>query len=308
MLGKNFGKSINKYFRFNQKKFISKDMILKNSNINIYNGVEFELEKVILNPLEKQTDFKDILDFTLNEWDKISVRSITVKIPSNLTDYIKYFIQKEFYFHHTNEKDIYLCKWLDKSTNDMIPKFAHHHTGIGACIINQNLDFLLIKEKYRPTYTSKSHKKLLWKFVTGLIEEGESLVNATYREVKEEVSLEVDYHGCIIFSESYPNSHKISDICFFNLCTLKSLCEPKINLNELSEARFFSIKEVEKLLSQNETTILTKKTMNKLIPMIDFKISLEENIRKIKSKGLFLNTEVDLKDLNYKINYLNVFH
>jgi ADP-ribose pyrophosphatase YjhB (NUDIX family) len=291
-----------------QKKFISSDVILKNSNINIYNGVEFELEKIIPLINSNETNFNDILNYTMKEWNNISVRSITVKIPSNLTDYIKYFIDLDFYFHHTMDKDIFLCKWLDKSTNDMIPKFAHHHTGIGACIINQNLDFLLIKEKYRPNYTSKNHKKLLWKFVTGLIEDGESLVTATKREVKEEVNLEVDYHGCIIFSESYPNSHNLSDICFFNLCTLKNLCEPKIDLNELSEANFFNIQEVEKLLSQNETTILTKQTLNKLIPMMDFKQSLEKNVEIIKSKGLFFHTQIDLKDLNYKINYLNVFH
>ncbi len=299
---------------FSLKSFVTKDSLLQNCTINIYNGVELDLEKIMVNNNSRQNfeNFPEILEHSLNRWNHNSVSSITVRIPSTLTEYLKIFLEKDFYFHHTRGNALYLCKWTDKKSRDKIPTFAHHHVGIGACILNQNIEFLLIREKFSPSYANANPRKHLWKFVTGLIEEGESVVQATQREVKEEVNMEVDYQGCLTFSESYPNNQQISDICFFNLCTIKnelpSYTNIEIDKEELSEAKFFKIDEVIKLLSEEETTLLTMSTLNKLIPLIDFKKSLPENINHIKSKGIFLSREVDLKNLNLKINYLNVFH
>jgi ADP-ribose pyrophosphatase YjhB (NUDIX family) len=311
--------NLNFLFKIKKHNFshISKNqIIIEKSKLNQYRGIEFDLEQIISHD-EKSNyleSFNKILDHSLETWDKEHIRSITVRIPSYLSHYISFFMDRDFYFHHTNENNLYLCKWLDKHSQDKIPRFAHHHVGVAACIMNKNLEILLIKEKFGPSYANQQTKKRLWKFVTGLIEEGESLVEACHREVKEEVYMDVNYHGCLVISESYPNYQKISDICFFNLCSVKEgrdlvdFKNVKYDPEELSEAKFFKIEEIQKLIEQNETTLLTISTMNKLIPMIDYKKSLEENLKIIEERGVIRKNEIDVSKRNFTSKYLNVYH
>jgi len=319
-----------KFKKQNFTQILNTQIIIKNSKLNQYRGIEFDLEQIISDD-EKSIyleSFPKILDHSLQTWDKDSIRSITVRIPSFLSHYISFFMDRGFYFHHTNQNNLYLCKWLDTNSQDKIPRFAHHHVGVAACIMNKNLEILLIKEKFGPSYANIQTKQRLWKFVTGLIEEGESVVEACLREVKEEVSLDVDYHGCLVISESYPNSHKISDICFFNLCSVKQnknlinsvdsvdsvdstesvdLKNIKYDPEELSEAKFFTIEEIQKLINKNETTLLTNTTMTKLVPLIDFKKTLEENLKCIQERGVISKKEIDVSKRNFTSKYLNVY-
>jgi ADP-ribose pyrophosphatase YjhB (NUDIX family) len=305
---------ITKFQKFNFSQVnLTKENIIEKSKINMYRGIELDLEQVIKkeDKSENIKDFEIIMQNSLTDWEKDNIRSITVRIPSYLSNYITFFMDRGFYFHHTNSNNLFLCKWLDKLTHNKIPRFAHHHVGVAACILNKNMELLLIKEKFGPSYTNQPVRNRFWKFVTGLIEEGESVVEACHREVKEEVSMEVDYHGCVIISESYPNYQKISDICFFNLCSVKGETDYeniKIDEDELSQAKFFKIEEVEKLMEDNQTTVLTVKTLKKLIPILNFKKSLEENLIDIKEKGLFTRTELDLSAKNFSTKYLNVYH
>lgn len=300
-----------KYVFCNSKMTNFKDLLINNSKTNIYGGIELNLDEILKGKNDVIfNNFENILNNSLNYWENNKNSSVTIKISGQLSNYIEYFIKKGFYFHHSTATTLYMCKWLDNTKNNKIPKFAHHHVGIGACIINKNLEFLLIKEKYRSSYNVKATNKKSWKFVTGLIEEGESIVEATKREILEEVSFSnVDYHGLILFSEAYPNNQNISDVCFFSLCTVNSNSYEiiKIDEDELSEAKFFSLQEIKVLIENNETTVLTANTLNKIITLFNNELTFEENILNLK-KGLLTRESVDLKKNNILTNYLNVFH
>lgn len=294
------------------------EIISTQSRLNTYQGIELNLEKLIspdeqrkLSIDESQVyiqEFSKAVEVSMTEWDKQNVRSLTIAIPSYLSHLIPVFVKNGFYFHHTSEDELIVCKWLDKNVKNKMPRFAHHHVGVGACIINKNLEFLLIKEKYIPSHVA--NRVRLWKFVTGLVEGGESVKEAVHREVKEEVNMDVDYHGCIIMSESYPNIQKISDLCFFNLCSVKGDVDfnnISIDKDELEVAKFFSWKEIQNLVSTNQTTILTSKTFAKLIPLLNFNKDLPQNLENLRNnRRLLIIDEIPLHNSRYK--HLNIYH
>jgi ADP-ribose pyrophosphatase YjhB (NUDIX family) len=287
-------------------------LISDNSKVNVYNGVETHLEQIITrsNNNYNLTEYIQNFELIFKNWEEQKIRSITIKIPNYLSNFISFFTSHGFYFHHTTQNDLYMCKWLDKTVKDKIPRYAHHHIGIGACILNKNLEFLLIKEKFIPAYIKNRGK--VWKFVTGLIEEGESIEEAVNREVKEEVNLNIIVHGYLMMSESYPNHQLISDICFFNLCTLVDdnlIKNIQIDKDELSEAKFFNINEVDELLKTEQTSLLTLHTFNKLKPLLNFNKTLDENLRHLKNPlttKLFKSNKIE--NANLKFSYLNIYN
>jgi ADP-ribose pyrophosphatase YjhB (NUDIX family) len=287
---------INKISKF----FTASNKIIQNTKINIYNGATFDISKV-LEEDSNQSSFSDVLDNTLSKWSKDNIRSITVKIEDKYSEYIPLFIKRGFYFHHCKENYLVLCKWIDAKTNNKIPNYAHHAVGIGACIINSNMEFLLIRETFSP------YQKIApWKFVTGLIDNGENIIDATLREANEEVGIDINYHGCLLVSERYPNNLGISDICFFNLCTVMNNKPLSLDQQEVKEARYFTLEEVQKLLDDNETTELTKHTINKVMPYITKGISLDVLLNKVN-----LLKASSLKNENIKLyasNYINFYH
>lgn len=293
------------------------NLLLENAKLNIYRGVTVDLRCDMFNELDFNNllnDFEDILESSLNSWKQSQIRSITVSVPEEQSKLIHYFVSKGFYFHHTSNKNLYLCKWLEDKEPNKLPKYAHHCIGVGACIINENKEILLVKEKY-----SSYSKKPLWKFVTGLVEEGETLENAVIREVKEEVNLDVKTEGIIIFSELFPNIQLCSDLCFFNLCTIKGDNNNKdkdiqMDLQELIEAKFFDFRTIDQLIKEKETTVLTAFTFNKIKDKFNICNSLnkstsklEDDIKLLKLNNLILSKK-DTEKYNKNLKHINVYH
>jgi ADP-ribose pyrophosphatase YjhB (NUDIX family) len=296
-------------FNKDKDKDIFRNLIINNSIINMYRGVEIDLGKILtknnLNNIPDANDIGYVIDSVMTEFNKNKMRSVTIKIPINLSHTIPHFVNRNFYFHHTTEDSLSVCKWLDNTTPNKIPKFAHHHIGVGACIFNNNMDFLLIREKYS---TMNKNNIPLWKFVTGLVEEGETIKEATVREIKEEVDMEVEFHGCILITERYPSKYMLSDICFFNLCTIKGSPDFKnisIDKDELTEAQFFNFEKIKNIINENDATIPTIKTLNKVISLLNFEKNFEENLKQLESNECLFN----LKEGSYsKSKHLNFFH
>jgi len=290
--------TINKIKKIINIKLFSTDKIIQNTTVNIYKGAIFNLSSV----LDENTNidsFEKTLDSTLLNWQNSNIKSITVTISHIYSDYISLFVKKGFYFHHCKDNNLVLCKWLDKTIPDKLPKYAHYNVGVGACIINKNSEFLLIKEKFSP-FT----KVALWKFVTGLIDDGESIIQATVREVKEEVGLNVKFIGCISVAERYPNSLKISDMCFFNVCILEDDSAIVIDETEVVEAKYFKIDEIETMVKNDEIALLSKVTLEKIMQSIKNTNKISEFISNIK-----LLNEKEIIDANKIYNSIfNIYY
>jgi ADP-ribose pyrophosphatase YjhB (NUDIX family) len=273
------------------------------TTINTYNGAILDLSHLYPNDISiinQSEDLNNYIDAILDNWEKNKVRSVTVTIPDYLSTTISIFLKRGFYYHHCKKNNLVLCKWIESTSPNKLPNAGHHQVGIGACILTKNLEFLLVKEKFSP-YSTKAP----WKFVTGLIEEGESIHDATLRETKEEVNLDVKYLGTILVSESLNNINK-SDICFFSLCYLDNIEGLRLDPAEIAESKLFSIRELRELVRNQETTILTRHTLEKILDKIEL-IGECDDKRIIEECNLLrLYNE---KGINKKhFQYLNVFH
>ena len=192
-------------------------------------------------------------------------RSITLVFSPQQSSIFPSLIQEGYYFHHATKSEVVLCKWQDGPV-DKIPKFPFTQIGIGAVVFNANSELLLVRE----SSPSSAANKNVWKFITGLCDPGESIAQATLRECKEEANIQVDYLGLLGFRECYPFRWKVNDLCFFNLCRLKS---EKVELvdGELSDFKFVSVEEALDL----QISPMTRYFANKIKRQTN-KCSLEE--------------------------------
>ena len=87
-----------------------------------------------------------------------------------------------------------MSKWLVKDVDNKLPCFSTHNLGVGGVVLSKDRKKLLcIKEQNFLTD--------LWKFPGGLVDQGETLEQASKREVFEETGIETDYVGVIGFRE-----------------------------------------------------------------------------------------------------------
>jgi ADP-ribose pyrophosphatase YjhB (NUDIX family) len=268
---------------------------------NVYKGIELDLGRVYEDNREDTKDLEDNIASILSELEIDGIRSVTVTVPDYLSHNISIFTKRGFYYHHCSKSSLILCKWLDKSTPNKLPHYAQHLVGVGACIITKDLEFLLIKEKYSP-YSQRAP----WKFVTGLVESGESIHDATLREVKEEVNLDVKYIGTICVSELFPNMQKVSDICFFNLCYLEDPSTIKLDDVEVAEYKFYKKDELLRVIQSREATLMTMNTLNKILPKLNELKEYDE--RRIVEKLGLLRIKNETEFNKKYFNYMNIFH
>lgn len=277
-------------------KFIKSDYI-----IDKYRGVRISIEESDLLKINDMQEIDERINNSINDFKKNNIRSVLIKIPSDYSHLIQYFIKRNFNFHHTKDNNLFLNTWLEENTSDKLPKYAEHQVGIAALILNTNLELLLIKDAY--SFSSKTKAPSPWKFVTGLIDGSESLIEATKREAKEECNLDIEYHGLINIMETLDSSYGCTDICLFNICSVNDISKLKIQPDELKEAKFFNYREVKDLIKEGKATTMTEFTFNKAASMIDFDKSLDENINNLKeNKAMFKpNDEIKIK-LNKKFS------
>ena len=88
---------------------------------------------------------------------------------------------------------------------DEIPEPPTHYLGVGAVVLNEKLDKILLG--YEPRWK-------MWKVPTGLADKKETIKMAVIRELKEETGINADFKGIISFWEAFPMTFGFSDIYF----------------------------------------------------------------------------------------------
>ncbi len=282
----------------------SNNFLLNSMKLNIYNGVVIDMNSPsIITQLKVEENYDQLVKSTLTELKAKGIQSVIITVPINISYFIHFLTSNDFYFHHSAKDKVVLCKWLNDKTENKIPNYGHYSVGIGAVIFNKNFEILLIKEKYNTS---------IWKFVTGLVEIGETIHIATLREAKEEVGLnDIEYLGNYYLREVYP-LNQMNDICFFNLCYHKGENnELKIDPNELFQAQYIPLKECENLTKNNQTTIITKliidnfsKDLNEFQEDQNKKnknSNINEFIKYIGEKKLFKKRVFNGTSMNFKV-------
>lgn len=97
-----------------------------------------------------------------------------------------------------------MCYWLPKEDYN-IPPFAHTMVGVGALVVNDKNQVLVVSEKNALVKNS-------WKLPGGYLERNENIVDAGIREVLEETSVQTEYETLIAIRHAHGAGFGCSDL------------------------------------------------------------------------------------------------
>ncbi|XP_052178106.1 nudix hydrolase 2-like isoform X1 [Diospyros lotus] len=196
-----------------------------------YGGVVVEMKE----PMDSEL-FASVLRASLLQWTQQGKKGVWIKLSIKLAYLIEPTVEQGFRYHHAEPSYLMLVKWIPR-TSDTLPPNASHRVGIGAFVMNDAGEVLVVQEKsgiFKGTG--------VWKFPTGVVEEGEELHEAAIREVKEEAGIEAEFLEVLAFSQSLNSFFGKSDLFF--VCMLRPL---SLNIqkqdSEIEAARWIPLEE-----------------------------------------------------------------
>ncbi|XP_076882790.1 nudix hydrolase 2-like [Bidens hawaiensis] len=170
---------------------------LDSSGVLLLSGKEDEHGGVIVEmSTEEPVDplvFGSLLKASMLNWKQQGKRGIWIKLPIELVNLIESTVQEGFYYHHAEPKHLMLVHWIPETINTL-PANASHRVGIGAFVMNENGEVLVVQEK-----SGRFQGTGIWKFPTGVVDEGEDICDAAVREVKEETGIDTKFVEVLAF-------------------------------------------------------------------------------------------------------------
>ena len=128
------------------------------------------------------------------------------------------------------------------------------HREVGVIVLNENNEMLLEKRSL-----TKKQSPGKWALCAGHIEAGDTPENAILREVKEEIGIDItknDLEFLDVFrrDKKFDNGqHNNTYIYIYIYKTNKKVEDYIIQIEELSEVKYFPIKDIEKALEERNT-------------------------------------------------------
>jgi len=98
-----------------------------------------------------------------------------------------------------------MYRWLPKTEEMIIPPFAHTMVGVGALVINEQNEILVVSEKNALIKDS-------WKLPGGYMEMNENLVDAAVREVLEETNIKTRFESVVSLRHAHGAAFGCSDL------------------------------------------------------------------------------------------------
>nr|XP_018623179.1 nudix hydrolase 2-like isoform X2 [Nicotiana tomentosiformis] len=176
-----------------------------------HGGVTVEMTNEPLDP----SVFGSLLRASLSHWRQQGKKGVWIKLPIELVTLVEPAVKEGFYYHHAEPKYLMLVNWLPGTANT-IPANATHRVGIGAFVINERNEVLVVQEK-----SGRFRGTGVWKFPTGVVDEGEDICDAAVREVKEETGVNAKFVEILAFRQSHKSFFDKSDLFF--VCMLQPL-------------------------------------------------------------------------------------
>ncbi|CAN0890795.1 Nudix hydrolase 2, partial [Linum grandiflorum] len=159
--------------------------------------------------------FSSMLRVSIIEWRKLGKKGVWIKLPIQLANLVEVAVKEGFWYHHAEPTYLMLVNWLPGGAHPLPPN-ASHRVGVGAFVMNDKREVLVVQENsgfFRGTG--------IWKFPTGVVEEGEDLCTAAVREVKEETAIDAEFVEILAFRQSHKAFFEKSDLFF--LCMLRPI-------------------------------------------------------------------------------------
>ncbi|XP_056863182.1 nudix hydrolase 2 [Raphanus sativus] len=175
-----------------------------------YGGVVTEISR----PMDPST-FSALLQTSLSNWTLRGKKGVWIKLPRHLIGLAETAVKEGFWFHHAEKDYLMLVYWIPKE-NNTLPFNASHRVSIAAFVINHKKEVLVVQEK-----TGRTKGKGIWKFPTGVVNEGEYIHDGSVREVKEETGVDTEFVQVLAFRQTHKTFFEKSNLFF--VCMLKPL-------------------------------------------------------------------------------------
>ncbi|OWM62817.1 hypothetical protein CDL15_Pgr020111 [Punica granatum] len=198
---------------------------------DVHGGVIVEMEESM-----DSDSFVPLLRDSLSKWRLMGKRGVWIKLSIENAHLVASAVEEGFRYHHAEPDYLMLVHWLPRTT-DTLPANASHRVGIGAFVMNDKKEVLVVQEKY-----GKFKDIGLWKLPTGVVNEGEDIHLAAIREVKEETGVETEFVEILAFRQTHNAFFTKSDLFFVCMLKPRSSYIQKQNL-EIDAAQWMPIEE-----------------------------------------------------------------
>ncbi|EXB36060.1 Nudix hydrolase 2 [Morus notabilis] len=159
--------------------------------------------------------FATLLGVSLAQWKRQGKKGVWIKLPIKLANLVETAVKEGFWYHHAEPHYLMLVYWIPETTST-IPANATHKVGIGAVVLKDGKEVLVVQEK-----SGIFQGTGVWKIPTGVVDEGEDIFMAAVREVKEETGIDTEFSAILAFGHSHKTFFDKSDLLF--LCMMRPL-------------------------------------------------------------------------------------
>ncbi|KAJ1280256.1 hypothetical protein BS78_04G217000 [Paspalum vaginatum] len=181
--------------------------------------------------------FARSLPVSLSYWKSVGKKGVWLKLPLDRSEYIPLAVKEGFRYHHAEESYLMLTYWIPDDEPCLLPANASHQVGVGGFVINDQMEVLVVQEKY-----SASSLVGAWKLPTGFIHAAEEIFTGAVREVKEETGIDTEFVELIAFRHAHNVAFQKSDLFF--ICMLRPLSgDIKIDETEIQAAKWMALPE-----------------------------------------------------------------
>lgn len=196
-----------------------------------YGGAVVEMKA----PIEASVFIRS-LKASIANWRQQGIRGVWIKLPIELANLVQPAIEVGFWYHHAEPTYVMLVYWIP-ATAHTLPVNATHRVGVGAFVINDKKEVLVVQEK-----RGKLRGLGLWKFPTGVVDQGEDVFAGAIREVKEETGIDTEFVEVLAFRQSHMAFFEKSDLFF--VCMLRPLSfDIQKQESEIEAAQWMPVKE-----------------------------------------------------------------
>ncbi|KAJ6737177.1 NUDIX HYDROLASE 2 [Salix viminalis] len=175
-----------------------------------YGGVMVDMKE----PMDSHI-YVPLLRASISQWRQQGKKGVWIKLPIQLANLVEPTVKEGFRYHHAESDYLMLVHWIPDSP-DALPANASHIVGIGAFVMNNKREVLVVKEKH-----GYFEGKDVWKFPTGVVNQGEDICTAAIREVKEETGIDTEFMEILAFRQTHKQFLGKSDLFF--VCMLRPL-------------------------------------------------------------------------------------
>ncbi|XP_004293401.1 PREDICTED: nudix hydrolase 2-like [Fragaria vesca subsp. vesca] len=189
----------------------------ESTGVKLLSGINDQYGGVIVETIDPidPASFLSLLTSSIAHWKLEGKKGVWIKLPIQQVNLVEPAVMNGFWYHHAEPTYLMLVNWIPPSPHTL-PANASHRVGIGAFVLNQDREVLVVQEK-----SGYFQGTGVWKFPTGVVDEGENIYAAAVREVKEETGIDSEFVEVLAFSQSHKSFFEKSDLFF--VCLLRAL-------------------------------------------------------------------------------------